>query len=176
MISYSIQYQRLRSATYLLSLYVAFSASTAFAGDSVPAPRLVGEQVATARQLATLAGCQFAVGEFYIASKNWRDDILPEVIYMQTPQPGIPVLPGSLIACWTFRRASADQAVVTMPDLRRMSVKDALEKLTDLKLSAMPLYSGSTTKGDVLVLDQYPRPGQNVLERTSVHLVAPAAE
>lgn len=150
----------------------------AAAEDARPAPKLTGERVSTARQLAELAGCELVVGEFLLAPGNWRDDLLPGVIYLQSPQPLTSVKPGSVLAGWTFRRATADQPVVTMPDLRKLSWAEAKERLSELKLPLM-LRATQAAEADapaataeVTVKDQYPRPDQKVLEGTAVYLQA----
>jgi beta-lactam-binding protein with PASTA domain len=141
-------------------------------------PTLTGERVSTARQLAELAGCELVVGEFLLAPGNWRDDLLPGVIYLQSPQPVTSVKPGAVLAGWTFRRASADQPVVTMPDLRKLSWAEAKERLSELKLPLM-LQATQAAEADapaataeITVKDQYPRPDQKVLEGTAVYLQA----
>lgn len=161
------------------AMLVASSCWIAAARGSDPprVPTLTGERAATARQLAGLAGCELVVGEFFIAPANWRDDLLPDVVYMQSPQPLTPVKPGAVLAGWTFRKAAADQRVVTVPDLRKLSWEEARERLAELKLPLLRPPSGpnSPEAADApvagTVQDQYPQPAQKILEGTAVYLL-----
>lgn len=144
------------------------------AEESRPAPKLTGERVSTARQLAELAGCELVVGEFFIAPSNWRDDLLPDVVYLQSPQPLTPVKANTVLACWTFRKAAAEQQIVAMPDLRKLSREEARERLAELKLPLLlPLKASEAPDAPAAgpVKDQYPRPGQKILEGTAVYLL-----
>ena len=160
-----------------LLLKLSLFGAEGWSAEPLAAPRLTGERVSTARQLAELAGCELVVGEFLLAPGNWRDDLLPGVVYLQSPQPLTSVKPGSVLAGWTFRQATADQAIVTMPDLRKLSWSEAKVRLQDLKLPLMASPSAATMAeatapaDELIVKDQYPRPGQKVLEGTAVYLL-----
>jgi hypothetical protein len=155
-------------------LIVCCGGRRAAAEDARPAPKLTGERASAARQLAGLAGCELMLGEFFIAPNNWRDDLLPDVVYLQSPQPLTPVKPGTILACWTFRKAAADQRIVTMPDLRKLSWEEAQERLGELKLPLLLPSSAaepSVPAATGTVKDQYPRPAQKILEGTAVLLL-----
>jgi beta-lactam-binding protein with PASTA domain len=146
------------------------------AAEPFAAPKLTGERVSTARQLTELAGCELVVGEFLLAPGNWREDLLPGVIYLQSPQPLTSVKPGSVLAGWTFRQATADQPVVTMPDLRKLSWSEAKDRLSELKLPLMMRAKQAAeadapaAAAEATVTNQYPRPDQKVFEGTAVYL------
>ena len=143
-------------------------------------PKLQGRRLVVARQIARLARLRFAEGVFYIAPHNWRDDVRPGLVYMQSPQPRGLIREGGTIACWTFLKASEDQEVVKMPDLRRKTQTEAAQRLDDLGLEAM---TASPARPDAdhavddrsRVLEHYPEAGQPVYVGTSVYLRLGAA-
>jgi beta-lactam-binding protein with PASTA domain len=134
-------------------------------------PRIKGSHPVEAVQRARLAELALAPGVFYIAPQNWRDDILPRTIYIQTPQPGALARVGGTVAGWTFSKASTKQSIVTMPDLRDSVWRDALQRLAELKLPLLDKENPADPESDTTVRDQYPEPGQPVYEGTSVYLI-----
>ncbi|HEY1066862.1 MAG TPA: hypothetical protein VGE52_12155 [Pirellulales bacterium] len=188
-------FSRLLAATRLLATCLvagagAFAASAALGQDSVPvAPDYGGKSLSEARQAAKLADLSLASGVYYIAPQNWRDEIRPGRVGMQTPQPRTPLTPGSVVAVWTFAVASSSQAEVKTPDLDGLSAKAALEKLQAVGLTAMrpgesspPAASspaavesdsaaGAAVESEWIVVEQYPRAGQAVYEGTGVHFI-----
>jgi hypothetical protein len=134
-------------------------------------PSLKGQRLSLALQMLRVSDLQGASGVFYIAPQNWRDDIEPGMVYMQTPQPGTPVPEGTVVAYWTFERAGKDQAVLSMPNLQGAPAEEAKMKLGKLGL---PLTKGTIgpPAGDKagVVDDQYPRAGQAIYKETAVFL------
>lgn len=168
----------------LLFLYCALLAvdeqPAAAAGDeprteAAMVPSVKGQTVAVADQLLHLTRLHAAHGTLFIAPKNWRDDILPGRVYMQSPQPGMLVPSGDTVACWTFAKATEDQPLIDMPDLRGLSPAEAQRKLTDAGLVPMPPAAQGTddagAEGSAKVADHYPRAGQRVYQGTSVYLL-----
>jgi beta-lactam-binding protein with PASTA domain len=126
-------------------------------------------------QMLRLAELRAVHGVFYIAPHNWRDDMNSQTIFMQTPQPNIPLPQGSVVACWAAEQAPAGQAVVKMPDLRGRTRQDAVEALRPMKLPVMEdtgdrRQEAPGKAAEVCVVDQYPRPGQSIYVGTSVFL------
>ena len=131
-------------------------------------PNIQGKYPALARQLLRIADLQFSQGVFYIAPQNWRDDIRPGVIYLQVPPPKAPLAPSGTVAGWMFAKAGDDQEIIEMPDLKGMNGAAVRDKLKELNLSLM---QRSSVPGDSKVVgDQYPRPGQQIYQQTSVQL------
>lgn len=139
-------------------------------------PSVVGKRPEIARQILRMAELDSVCGVFYIAPQNWRPDIKPNVIYMQSPQAKAVLGEGKTVACWSFVRASEHQDVVEMPDLRGKTVDEAATTIVEvgLRLIANRSIRPRNTAGDadahVMVIDQYPRPRQSVLKGTSVFL------
>jgi len=143
-------------------------ASVASAQTTVP--DLKGKPLDTVRQMIRLQDVSFCEGIFYIAGKHWRDDIRPNVVYMQTPRPGTVIPSQATIACWTFRKATPEMEAVRMPDLRNLAPSEVAEKLTRYR---MPIMRGSKTSATTegVVVDQYPRPNQPTYMGASVFLI-----
>ena len=135
-------------------------------------PDVRGRSLAVARQLLRLSDLQDAHGVFYIAAHNWRDDILPGVVYLQTPASKSVVRDGDAVACWTFEKASSEQRTVCTPDLIGKSLLEAVQALTDAGLKTANPDARPTSDGAnaLHVRDQYPAPGQTVFEGVSVFL------
>lgn len=136
-------------------------------------PTLKGERVSVARQIARIADFELATGVFYISPENWRDDLQGDVIYLQSPAPETRVADQSVMACWVFRQAKADQKIVPMPDLTKSTVKEALSKIQELELELVKRSDSKQPNAEhdaALVVEQYPRAGQKVYVGTSVYL------
>ena len=153
----------------LTLVLIVFSSSNGFlplsAKEPKETPKLTGEKISVARQVATVAELKPVVGTYYIASQNWRNDIRSDVVYMQTPQPGIRVPAGTTIAVWRFVKATENRKLVNVPNLRGEKVEDALQLLDNLGLKP---FETAETKGAVEVLDQYPEPDTKVFVGTSI--------
>ncbi len=137
--------------------------------DETTVPKLVGERVQIAEQLARLTDVRPRVGTFYVAPQNWRDDVKPHVVYLQTPQPGTAVPRGSLVAAWVFVRAAADAETIEVPDFRGLPWDQALQNARDsgLKLLTEPDAGESAERR---VIDQYPAAASRVYRGTSLLL------
>ena len=138
-------------------------------GETTAVPNLAGERVDIARQLATLADLKSVVGAYQIAAHNWRDDLRPGVVYLQSAQPGDPLPRKSHIALWTFVRAAEGAPIVTMPDLRGLTASAAAERVKDLGLATMAGIADGLQDG-ATVADQFPSAGDSLIVGTSVHL------
>jgi len=138
-----------------------------WASEALDVPKLTGERVEIAKQLATIAGLEAEAGVYLIAPHNWRNDIRPGVVYMQSPQPGTEVLPDSMVALWSFSQASAHTRLVELPDLRSRMVANAKRELQELELKTFGL---SEERNAETVFEQYPLAGTSVYVGTSVFL------
>jgi beta-lactam-binding protein with PASTA domain len=131
-----------------------------------PAPKFVGQSLDSAKQLARLANAELLVGVYFIADENWRDDLRPDVVYLQTPQPGTSIA-GSRAAVWLFRKAKPDRPKQVMPDVVGKTYEDALR---ELEAAQLPLLEKNEVANDAIVRHQYPRAGRTVFQGTSVLL------
>ncbi|MCA9175566.1 MAG: PASTA domain-containing protein [Planctomycetales bacterium] len=129
-------------------------------------PDVQGQPPAVARQLLRLSKLQLAQGVFYIAPRNWRDDIRPGVVYVQVPPPRTPLLRGGVVAAWAFVRAEDKRPVVETPDLKGLTVEGVRETLAVQNL--VPMKSPTIPPKGAFAVDQYPRPGQKVFQGTHV--------
>jgi len=152
-------------------MLLALGAGLLVGAEGRAVPKLVGERTEIASQLAVLADLKTQSGIYYIAPQNWRNDIKPAVVYLQTPQPGTQVPAGSTVGVWTFVRAAEDGRILDVPDLRGKPVEEATRALTDLELK--PFGLPESTMG-LQVVDQYPTPGAKVYAGTSVLLTSQA--
>ena len=135
----------------------------------VAVPDLRGKPQRVARQLVRVRDLEPVSGKFYIADHNWRKGIKPEHVMMQTPHPSTPVSAGSVVALWTFVKASSAQKVIKMPDLRGMSHAEVVSKLQELNLPLMSAKASEPKRDESgRVKDQYPKPDQRILTGTSV--------
>lgn len=151
------------------------TSTTGELGNSVPlrlrpVPNLKGKRVTVAKQLLRLREFQAAIGVFYIAPNNWRDDIKPDIVCMQTPQPNSLVPEDITVASWVFVRALDDQELIRTPNIRGLDIDIARKKLADVGLSSVDAIPMSGRSSGLIVKDQYPRAGQPVYEGTSVFL------
>lgn len=176
--------------TCVFTTFVFMACLVSYASDPHLIPRAKGRRALLAKQLVELSDLRYSQGVFYIAPKNWRAEIRPDVIYLQTPQPGSKLATGGTVACWTFAKATESQSVIQMPNLRGKSVAEAKRQIEELRLrlvKSRPL--GTATKSDSdtendtqrdsspqTVHDHYPRPGQNIYEGTSVFLLLQAPQ
>jgi beta-lactam-binding protein with PASTA domain len=131
-------------------------------------PRLVGLLAADARQRIRLAEFRESEGVFYIAPQNWRDEIDPAAVSMQTPRPGTAVPPGTSVGVWRFVRAAPGQKTLKTPALRGKRWSEARTLIAGAGLRPAEGPAIRDLRDDDLVADQYPRPDQPVYERTSV--------
>lgn len=155
-----------RMRTCLSSAFLFLCSSTVLFGD-VQVPSFVGKDVRIAAQMAEIAGLELQVGVFYIAHDKWHDDLAEDVIYIQSLRPEATVSQSARIAAWSFRRATPTQPTHKMPDLRNDTIKSAKEQLKAINFRMITLRSAGELD---IVLDQYPKPGQVVFEKTSVFL------
>lgn len=151
------------AALFLFVFFLCSRATLLIATDPKETPTLTGEKISLAKQIATVAELKPVVGTYYIASQNWRNDIRADVVYMQTPQPGVRVPAGSTVAVWRFVKASESRKLVDVPNLRGVKVEDALKSLDELGLKPFE------AAGDGEVLDQYPEPDTKVFVGTSIY-------
>lgn len=155
---------------WTLGLLCAFlGVACAVGADGARVPKLLGERTGVASQLAVLADLKYCEGVYLIAPQNWREDIKPAVIYMQSPQPGTAVLPGSTVAAWKFIRAEKDAKIIEVPDVRGQEFADALKALKALGLKSMSPHKADDEMKQTII-DQYPEPGTQVYVGTSMFL------
>ena len=137
-------------------------------------PEVRGKERVLALQVLRLADLRGAWGTMYIAPQNWRADLKPRFVGLQTPQPETFVPPDTVVALWTFARAGANQKIVTMPALAGKSRVEATVLLRDSGLKLIQQVEADTfpdeRSGAATVIDHYPRAGQKVYEGTSVFL------
>lgn len=156
-----------QSAVCFLLTVFSFCPSVQLAAtEPKETPKLTGEKIAVAKQVAVIANLNPVVGTYYIASQNWRNDIRSDVVYMQSPQPGVRVPNGTTIAVWKFIKASESRKLVDVPNLRGEKVEDALQRLENLGLSP---FAGTDSDVAAEVLDQYPEPDTKVFVGTSIY-------
>ena len=137
-------------------------------GAVVAAPPLHGKSAMRARQLATLQGLQPAEGVIFISPENWRVDISPDTIYLQSPRQGAPIRSGDEIAMWRFERAAKEQPLLKTPDLVGKTWTEASEAI---KQSGLRLMNAAADRSrDETITDQYPRAGATAYTGTSVFL------
>lgn len=175
-----LQYQRLDERKIERSMFSLYQSSVCFlltvfsfgqsihlvAAEPKETPKLTGEKIAVAKQVAVIAELNPVVGTYYIASQNWRNDIRSDVVYMQSPQPGVRVPNGTTIAVWKFVKASESRKLVDVPNLRGEKVEDALQLLETLGLSP---FEAIDRDNAAMVLDQYPEPDTKVFVGTSIY-------
>lgn len=135
------------------------------AEDSVP--RLIGQPLNAAKQIARLKEFQLITGIFYIAPRHWRDDIQPEVTYLQSPQPSLTFPHSREVATWKFVKADKDQKITKAPDLTSLNASEITELLTNHNLNWM---KPSTSVSEAVAIDQYPKPGQPIYEGTGIYV------
>lgn len=135
-------------------------------------PDLRGKRTNLARQLARLSEVKFASGVFYIAPENWRDELRPERVYLQTPQASTLIPTGAPVVCWTFDKAAPNTPIVNVPNLDGQTLAAAQQAVNDCGLTLINEHSdsASTAPASLRVLEQYPRAGQPVFAGTSVYL------
>jgi hypothetical protein len=135
-------------------------------------PELTGRPISIARQLLRLADLELMEGVYFVADHSWRDDIQPEVAYLQSPPASTPIWAGQTVACWTFAKAEPSRRVVQVPDLRERTATAAAEELNAAELLVLPdaLVETNAVGRTDLVRDQYPKAGQVVMVGTSVLL------
>jgi beta-lactam-binding protein with PASTA domain len=153
-------------ALFLLLVFLGSRSVLLLATEPKETPKLTGEKIAVAKQVATVAELKPVVGTYYIATQNWRNDIRADVVYMQSPQPGIRVPAGTTIAIWRFVKAAENRKLVDVPNLRGEKVEDALKSLDELGLKP---FEAADADGTIEVLDQYPEPDTKVFVGTSVY-------
>lgn len=166
-----------------LAVGLAICATVAVWGQDSPAsssysaiPSVTGKRITVAEQILRLAELKCARGVFFIAPRNWRAEIRPEVVYMQTPQPKGIAKHSTTVACWTFAKAAKDQRLLEMPDLRQMPVAAAMTIIKQHKLRLMTDLPKTSGDEEWQIRDQYPTAGQTVYETTSIHLVLQEAK
>jgi|GEM_PF-5224492 len=141
-----------------------------------PVPRLVGLPATEARQRLRLAELRWAEGVFFLAPKNWRDEIDPAVIGLQAPQAGKRVSAGASVGCWRFAQAAFQQKILKTPNLLGKRWTEARDLIIQAGLRPAEGPAIRDLRDDDIVADQYPRPDQSVYERTSVLVSVSLAE
>lgn len=134
-------------------------------------PHLVGLPFKDAQQILRLAELSSSEGVFYIHPDLWREEITPKSIGLQVPRTGARASVGSAVGIWTLAPAKKDQRIVEMPDLGGLHPDSADAELQKIGLVLMKPIGPAFLTGDggsLMVVDQYPKPGQAVYERTSV--------
>lgn len=149
----------------ILSVLLVHETVTALAQDPTEVPKLTGEKIHIAKQVAAVARLNPVVGTYFIASQNWRNDIRTDVVSMQTPQPGTLVTSGSHIGMWRFVKATEDKELIDVPDVQGKSSEEATEILTQLGLKPFGDLDHPESK---TILDQFPVPGTKVFIGTSI--------
>ena len=137
------------------------------------APALQGQPLKQAKQLLRVMEFGHATGVFYLSSKNWRTDLKPDAVGMQSPQPQAEIPHGSVVALWTFAKAGDAQKMLAMPDCRGKTLAEAEAVLKEANLGLMIFEDDrrpSAKKETLIVTDQFPPPEQMVYEKTSVLL------
>ncbi len=87
-----------------------------------------------------------------------------EVVLKQSPEPGSKLTEGGLVTLFLTRRTTgAGDAAVETPDLRGLSLRRAMSRLTMDKLLAV-------VRGSGIVVDQSPAPGEKVKSGTKVFI------
>lgn len=166
--------QKLFVAT--LSAAVIVNSPTVFSAELTATPRVVGERVTIASQIARLAECELVVGTFYISTENWREDLVADVVYLQSPQDGDEISRLSTIGGWTFRQSTTQQKLVRTPDVRSLNFNDAQKVINSSGLILMNRPHEAGQIKSLNIMDQYPRPGQVIFEQTSIFVTyAPAS-
>lgn len=141
------------------------------ADDVTTMPRVTGLTLDEATQMANVAGVRPVVGQFRIASANWRDDIEADVIYIQSIRAGSVVRPNAYVGLWKFVPADEGAQVVETPDLAGLSLAQAQALLEEQGLGVISAARESIDDLDQATIDgQYPRAGQHVLQGTDVYL------
>ncbi len=157
-------------AVSLLAICVACETTAAESGPATASPDhvavepvkaipdVVGQRPEVARQMLRLAGFEAACGVFYVSPSQWRDEIRPGLVAMQSPKPGMPLREDGLVTCWSLARAGREQKVVSMPDLCGQTVRTATDRLRDIGLF-LPVPGRGAVDGDpneVVIRAQYP--------------------
>jgi|688.fasta_scaffold46915_2 beta-lactam-binding protein with PASTA domain len=151
----------------VLTLLSSSGLERVWGGDPKEVPKLTGEKIPVAKQVATVADLKPLVGTYFIAAQNWRNDIRGDIVYMQTPQPGVLVPAGTRVGLWKFVKAAEDRKMVDVPNLRGEKAGDAIQSLKNLELQALGILD-EEAEGEIL--DQYPEPGSKVFVGTSIFL------
>ena len=131
-------------------------------------PDLKGLRPTIAKQIARLGKLNFRQGVFYIAPHNWRNDIRPSVIYMQSPQQKLPLRQNGLVVGWTFVKAKSSQRIISTPDLSGLKIAEANEKLGGNESILLVDCESDAVKETGSIREQYPRAGQKVYEGTTI--------
>lgn len=154
-----------RTAWIICLLLGSMSTDRVWGAEPKEVPKLTGEKIHVAKQVATIADLKPLVGTYFIASRNWRNDIRTDVVSMQTPQPGVLVPAGTTVGIWKFVKAAENREMVDVPNLRGAKLEDARQSLGNVKLEAF----GDIDDGvEGNILDQYPEPGTKVFVGTSI--------
>lgn len=161
-----------RSAWRHIAYGLVLASALGAAPRLVRTPKLTGLRSDPAQQTARLQGFTALIGRMYVSPENWRDDLEPDVVYLQTPQPDQFAAAGGEIACWTLRQAEADQPRAKTPDVRGLDLAAAVERLQAADLTAL---AGAGAAGRAI--DQYPPAGRTAYAGTAVYLrLAPPAD
>ncbi len=134
-------------------------------------PHLVGLPLEDAQQVLRLAELNSSEGVFYIHPDLWREEITPKSVGLQVPRAGALISVRSAVGIWTLAPAKKGQSIVEMPDLGGLNPDLADAELQKVGLVLMKPIDPAYTAGDggtLMIVDQYPQPGQSVYERTSV--------
>lgn len=133
---------------------------------SVATPALGGEPMQRARQLAELRGLHLAEGVYFISPENWRSDIRPQTVYLQSPREGVAIAEGAEVAAWRFERARSQQRILQTPDFVGDTWEAALSAVGSSELHLMNAESSAEQRD--IITDQYPKAGTDVYSGTSI--------
>jgi beta-lactam-binding protein with PASTA domain len=132
--------------------------------ESVQVPRLIGQTLAEATR--ALQGRQLTVGQV----TQRRTGATPGVVLNQSPEEGQTLAPGSSVAL------TVEQQTISVPDLTRLSLDQAAQKLTSQGLKAGRISRQPTDQqAPDTVLGQQPKAGENVAPGSAVSLVVATA-
>lgn len=148
------------------ALVLCHGLATAISAEDA-VPRLIGQRLNAAEQIARLKEFQLITGIFYIAPRHWRDDIQPEVTYLQSPQPSLTFPHSREVATWKFVKADKDQKITKAPDLTSLKASEVAQLLANHNLIWM---KPSASVPGATAIDQYPMPGQPIYEGTGVYV------
>jgi len=151
---------------FVISCLIFLAAMVADTGPSVEMPSLDGEPMQRARQLVELRSLDLAEGVYYISAENWRADIKPQTIYLQSPRSGTVIAQGAEVAAWRFERASGEQLILQTPDFVGETWEATLRAIGSSELHLMN--AATTADMNDVITDQYPKPGTKVYSGTSI--------
>lgn len=131
-------------------------------------PNCQGQPIVVAKQLARLAGLTTVTGVYYLAPKDWRETLKPDVVYFQSLPPKSATPTGSPLGLWTFKKAKKDRLFVTMPNLKGKTIQTVKKLLVENRLELMIPDKTEESVQQFKIVDQYPPAGRSIYTGTSV--------